>query len=256
SDTTDEGTVLGTVNYMAPEYLQSGRPDARSDLFAVGVILYEALAGIPPFDGPTPGSVVYRLLHETPAPLPPTALHGISRDIQGIVQRALAKDPGSRFQTAEELSLALRAARESGWRWDQESAVPAATSGAGEASGAPSSGAGPIRGTGSHGRAEMGAGPPSPAVRREVLETARIQLQRALDLDPTSARAHALLLVSLYRLGRLDALMQALRTARERGVSAQALQAVPRCRQVAEEERQSPRLPPALHAEFLTYFGD
>ena len=47
TDTTDEGTVFGTVNYMAPEYLQSGRPDSRSDLFAVGVILYEALTAHP-----------------------------------------------------------------------------------------------------------------------------------------------------------------------------------------------------------------
>ena len=259
SDTTDEGTVLGTVNYMAPEYLQSGRPDARSDLFAVGVILYEALAGIPPFDGPTPGSVVYRLLHETPAPLPPTALHGISRDIQGIVQRALAKDPGSRFQTAEELSLALRAARESGWRWEPGSPLAPAPPRAGEAPAASSGAAGPAgpaRGTGAHGRAETGAGPPSPAVRRDVLETARIQLQRALELDPSNVRAHALMLVSLYRLGRMDALMQILRAARDRGMAPQALRSVPRCGQLVEEERQSPRLPLALHAEFMAYLGD
>lgn len=260
SDTTDEGTVLGTVNYMAPEYLQSGRPDARSDLFAVGVILYEALAGIPPFDGPTPGSVVYRLLHETPAPLPPTALHGISRDIQGIVQRAIAKDPGSRFQTAEELSLVLRAAREPGWRWEQEAHL-AAPSGTGSVRNGDGSGplpgtTGPTRGTGSHGRAETGGGPPSPAVRRDVLETARIQLQRALDLDPSNVRAHALLLVTLYRLGRLDALMQTLRAARSRGLPAQALRAVPRCGQVVEEERQSPRLPLDFHREFMEYLGD
>lgn len=256
SDTTDEGTVLGTVNYMAPEYLQSGRPDARSDLFAVGVILYEALAGIPPFDGPTPGSVVFRLLHETPAPLPPTALHGISRDIQGIVQRALAKEPQGRFQTAEELSSALRAAREPGWRWEQTVPSPAAAPGphrTGETAG-PSTG--PARGTGSHGRAETGGGPPSSAVRRDVLETARVQLQRALDLDPSNARTHALLLVSLYRLGRLDALMQILRAARGRGLPAPALRAVPRCGQVVEEERKSPRLPLDLHREFMDYFGD
>ena len=89
SDTTDQGTVFGTVNYMAPEYLQSRRPDTRSDLFAVGVVLHEALAGTPPFDGPSPGSVIHRLLHEVPALLPPKALHGISRNIQGILHLSL-----------------------------------------------------------------------------------------------------------------------------------------------------------------------
>ena len=119
SDTTDEGTVFGTVNYMAPEYLQSGRPDSRSDLFAVGVVLYEALAGIPPFDGPSPGSVIYRLLHEHPTPLPPTAYSGISRDVQGVLNHALAKDPANRFQTAEELASVLRAAKDTAWRSEQ-----------------------------------------------------------------------------------------------------------------------------------------
>ncbi len=311
TDTTDEGTVFGTVNYMAPEYLQSGRPDARSDLFAVGVILYEALAGVPPFDGPSPGSVIYRLLHETPAPLPPTAFQGISRDIQGILNHALAKDPGHRFQTAEELGEALRGARDPGWRWDRErppvaiklkretgrpaesrpalptpprgmsmippglppklasgpksASGPKLASGSKSASG-PRSSLVPIpdttpmppppeRGTGSALSAAAAAQKAASEVRKDVLETTRLQLTQALELDPANARTHAMLLVTLYRLGRFDAVMQILRSARMQGITGRALCAVPRCRQMAEEELRAGRLPMEQHSEFMDYLG-
>lgn len=125
SDTTDEGTVFGTVNYMAPEYLQSGRPDARSDLFAVGVVLYEALTGTPPFDGPSPGAVIYRLLHEVPPQVPPERMEGLSKDAQAVLNRLLAKDPGNRFQTAEEVAKALRSVLDPTWRWEGEKATVA-----------------------------------------------------------------------------------------------------------------------------------
>jgi len=297
SDTTDEGTVFGTVNYMAPEYLQSGRPDSRSDLFAVGVILYESLAGIPPFDGPSPGSVIYRLLHETPPPLPPTAFQGISRDVHGVLLHALAKDPSNRFQTAEDLATVLRAAKDTAWRWEQERPTVAlklkravmpgqaptpptpprglpisrpalrpgvpgqASSGGGTGSGLGStSGSGafarpaaPARpqaqapsGTGPYGRAE---------VRQDVLETTKHQLLQALEIDPSNAKAHAMLLVTHYRLGRMDAVMQTLRQARDRGIPSSALKAVPRCGQVVREEAQSCRLPLDLHGEFMEYLG-
>ncbi|MDP1831797.1 MAG: serine/threonine-protein kinase [Geothrix sp.] len=283
SDTTDQGTVFGTVNYMAPEYLQSGRPDSRSDLFAVGVILYEALAGIPPFDGPSPGSVIYRLLHENPAPLPPTAFQGISRDVQGILHHALAKDPANRFQTAEDLATVLRSAKDSAWRWEQERptvalkikrplpgraptpptpprgfpvARPAPRP---AASGQGTSGSGsfprpsvPAReaqapsGTGSYGGAE---------VRKDVLETTRHQLLQALEIDPANAKAHAMLLVTHYRLGWMDAVMHTLRQARARGIPPADLRAVPRCDHLVKEEMQAGRLPLDLHGEFMEYLG-
>ncbi len=288
TDTTDEGTVFGTVNYMAPEYLQSGRPDSRSDLFAVGVILYEALAGIPPFDGPSPGSVIYRLLHETPTPLPPTAFQGISRDVQGILHHALAKDPANRFQTAEDLATVLRAAKDTAWRWEQERptvalkirglasgrgptpptpprgvpmvrpaprpAAPsqASMSGSGSiispvtASRPPAREAQAPTGTGSHGRAE---------VRKDVLETTKHQLLQALEIDPRNAKAHAMLLVTHYRLGRMDAVMQTMRQARDRGIHSADLRAVARCNQVVTEEMQTCRLPLDLHGEFMEYLG-
>jgi len=287
SDTTDEGTVFGTVNYMAPEYLQSGRPDSRSDLFAVGVILYESLAGIPPFDGPSPGSVIYRLLHENPPPLPPTAYQSISRDVQGILNRALAKDPSNRFQTAEDLATVLRAAKETTWRWEQErptvthKLAPAGTPGRGSQPPTPPRGIPVVRpakpgqasvsnsgailrpvsstGTGSRPReaqAPSGTGPYGRAeVRKDVLETTRHQLLQALEIDPANAKAHAMLLVTHYRLGRMDAVMQTLRQARDRGIPSSELKAVSRCNQLVLEEMQTCRLPLDLHGEFMEYLG-
>ena len=283
SDATDEGTVFGTVNYMAPEYLQSGRPDSRSDLFAVGVILYEAMAGIPPFDGPSPGSVIYRLLHETPPPLPPTAFQGISRDVQGILNHALAKDPANRFQTAEDLATVLRAAKETAWRWVQERPTvsmkikrpagglgptpPTPPRGMPVVRSAPHPGApGPVvvLGTGPHPRAGAVREPQAPSaatpyggaeVRKDVLETTRHQLLQALEIDPANAKAHAMLLVTQYRLGRLDGVMQTLRQARERGIPSGELKAVPRCAQLVQEEAQACRLPLDLHGEFMEYLG-
>lgn len=295
SDTTDEGKVYGTVNYMAPEYLQSGRADARSDLFAVGVVLYEALSGIPPFDGPSPGSVIYRLLHETPPPLLPTAFQGISRDVQALLFCALAKDPARRFQVAEDLSAALREARDPAWRWDPERHGPGAQPFR-PASPPPPPPPAPPRGSAEvippKGRTpppvkESSAGRPAPRgsgpiqlpeleilpppdaesaptredpanqaeVRRDVLETTRKQLLQAIEIDPFNARAHALLLVTLYRLGWMDAVMQSLRRARDGGIPASHLLAAPRCAQLVEEEAQTCRLPLDLHQEFMAYLG-
>ncbi len=261
SDTTDEGTVFGTVNYMAPEYLQSGRPDARSDLFAIGVILYEALAGVPPFDGPSPGSVIYRLLHEAPSLLPPTSFQGISRDVQSLLNQALAKDPGSRFQSAEDLAISLRAAKNPAWRWDQErsappspartappalrSQPPAGRTGTGSSARPLGPQIQGLASSGPHARTEVG---------RDVLETTRRQLLRALETDPTSARTCAMLLVTCYRLGRVDSLMQALRQARHHSLSAEQMRGVPRCDQMVREEREQCRLPLELHGEFMDYF--
>jgi serine/threonine-protein kinase len=288
SDTTDEGTVFGTVNYMAPEYLQSGRPDSRSDLFAVGVILYEALAGIPPFDGPSPGSVIYRLLHETPPPLPPTAFQGISRDVQGLLHHALAKDPANRFQTAEDLATVLRAAKDTAWRWEQERPTMALKIKRSLPAGRGPTPPTPPRGlplqrpvtrpatadqalttdTGSYARpavpregakvsqAPSGTGPYGRAeVRKDVLETTRHQLLQALEIDPANAKAHAMLLATHYRLGWMEAVMQTLRQARDRGILPADLKAVPRCEAMVREELLTCRLPLDLHGEFMEYLG-
>jgi serine/threonine-protein kinase len=288
TDTTDAGTVFGTVNYMAPEYLQSGRPDSRSDLFAVGVILYESLVGTPPFDGSTPGSVIYRLLHEPPPPLPATAFEDISRDVQGILNHALAKDPGNRFQTAEDLAAVLRAAKDPAWHWEQERptvalrikrpveeprptpptpprgipaipprlrpASPGATPapGTGPTPRSPGMSRPPLRPTPSYG----GIVPSGRAgVRRDIMETTQHQLLQALEIDPNNAKAHAMLLVIHYRLGRVDALMQTLRQAQSRGILPADLKVMPRCQQMVQEESTAQRLPAELHGEFMHYWA-
>jgi eukaryotic-like serine/threonine-protein kinase len=115
SDMTGTGTLLGTFGYMAPEYIRTGLPDPRSDLFAVGVILYEALAGHRPFEGDTTATVLYRVVNEEPAPLAPSDLHGISPQAGLLLAKALAKDPDQRFQSAEAMARALRDAMDPAW---------------------------------------------------------------------------------------------------------------------------------------------
>ncbi len=104
---TTEGTLLGTLQYMAPEQLEGKEADARSDLFAFGAVLYEMLTGRRAFEGKSRASVMVAILeHEPPAmaslqPLTPPAL-------ERVVRRALAKDPEERWQTARDLLGDLR----------------------------------------------------------------------------------------------------------------------------------------------------
>ncbi|HEX9008736.1 MAG TPA: protein kinase [Holophagaceae bacterium] len=115
SDMTATGMVMGTVSYMAPEYIRTGKPDPRSDLFAVGVMLYEALSGRKPFAGDTTPTILYKIVNEPPEPIDTQQLQGISPAIKSVLDRALTKNPDERFQTAEELAKALRAAKDPSW---------------------------------------------------------------------------------------------------------------------------------------------
>ncbi|MFN8011226.1 MAG: serine/threonine-protein kinase [Holophagaceae bacterium] len=115
SEMTGTGTLLGTFGYMAPEYIQTGHPTPSVDLFAVGVILYEALAGRRPFVGDTTATVLYRIVHDEPAPLDLTGLPEVSPRLQGIVMQALAKNPQERFASAEALAAVLRGAMDPSW---------------------------------------------------------------------------------------------------------------------------------------------
>ncbi|WP_306590700.1 serine/threonine-protein kinase [Geothrix sp. 21YS21S-4] len=123
SDMTATGMVMGTVSYMAPEYIRTGKPDPRSDLFAVGVMLYECLSGRKPFAGDTTPTVLYKIVNEPPDPIDTELLQGISPAIRSVLDRALAKDPDERFQTAEDLAKALRAARDPSWAGQVEDAT-------------------------------------------------------------------------------------------------------------------------------------
>jgi len=115
SDMTATGMVMGTVSYMAPEYIRTGKPDSRSDLFAVGVMLYECLSGRKPFAGDTTPTVLYKIVNEAPEPIETEKLQGISPAIRSVLDRALAKNPDARFQTAEDLAKSLRAAKDPSW---------------------------------------------------------------------------------------------------------------------------------------------
>lgn len=115
SDMTATGMVMGTVSYMAPEYIRTGKPDPRSDLFAVGVMLYECLSGHKPFAGDTTPTILYKIVNEEPEPFDTQRLHGISPAIKSVLDRTLTKNPDERFQTAEDLAKALRAAKDPSW---------------------------------------------------------------------------------------------------------------------------------------------
>ncbi len=109
---TKTGLAVGTPQYMSPEQASgSAGVDARSDIFAVGCVLYEMLAGEPPFTGPTPQAIVIRSMTEAPRSLASTR-EGLSPAIEAVVTRALAKNPADRWQTAGEFGKALGSAED------------------------------------------------------------------------------------------------------------------------------------------------
>lgn len=116
SEMTATGTVVGTVSYMAPEYIRTGKPDGRSDLFAVGVMLYECMSGRRPFEGDTTPTILYKIVNEPPDPVDLSQLREISPAIRSVLDKALAKDPDQRYQTADEFAHALRAAKDPSWQ--------------------------------------------------------------------------------------------------------------------------------------------
>jgi eukaryotic-like serine/threonine-protein kinase len=107
---TNTASVLGTATYFAPEQARGGPVDERTDLYALGVVLYEMLAGRPPFAGDSPVAVAYQHVREQPTP--PSRLNPrISPALEAVVLRAMAKDPGARQQTASELARDLQRVR-------------------------------------------------------------------------------------------------------------------------------------------------
>ncbi len=107
SSMTQTGMVLGTPSYMAPEVLRGKPVDHRADMWASGIVLYEMLAGIRPFDAPTIAALVYKIVHEPPPPLDAAAL-GLPPGVGEIVERALAKDPANRFRDCAQMADALQ----------------------------------------------------------------------------------------------------------------------------------------------------
>ncbi len=102
---TVEGRILGTPSYMSPEQAKGKQIDARSDLFSLGVLLYEMLTGRRPFNGEGAMEILIAVDRDEPA-----RLDGVARPLEQVVLRCLAKDPASRFPSAEEVIAALDAA--------------------------------------------------------------------------------------------------------------------------------------------------
>ena len=104
---TQTGLVLGTPSYVAPEALTGDRVDHRADQWAVGIVLYELLAGRKPYASPTFTTLAYQIVHEPPPPLDDAAL-GLPRGLREVVLKALAKSPGDRYQDLAEMAAELR----------------------------------------------------------------------------------------------------------------------------------------------------
>jgi serine/threonine-protein kinase len=109
SDMTETGSILGTAQYLSPEQAQGHAVSARSDLYSVGVVLYELLTGRVPFEADSAVSIA--LKHVNEAPVPPSRLNPeVTPELEAVVLRALEKDPAARFADADEFIAALVAA--------------------------------------------------------------------------------------------------------------------------------------------------
>ncbi|NWG75046.1 MAG: protein kinase [Rubrivivax sp.] len=104
---TSEGATMGTPAYMSPEQLRGQEVDARSDIWALGVLLYEMASGSRPFEGQSGFEVSSAILNKPPLPLPPK----VPAELGAVISRCLEKDPAKRYQKADELRAALEAVR-------------------------------------------------------------------------------------------------------------------------------------------------
>ena len=168
SNLTQAGAVMGTATYFSPEQAQGAQPDPRSDLYSLGVVMYEMIAGRPPFTGENPVSIAYKQVHDHPQPLN-RLVADVPRPFEAIVAKLLAKDPRIRYSSAGALRDDLRRFRNG----DQVMAL-AAAAGAGRAGAADRRGDRPDggdrrRGDGRHG----GASARSPTGRRHRRATTR-----------------------------------------------------------------------------------
>jgi serine/threonine-protein kinase len=103
---TEVGSIIGTAQYLSPEQARGAPVDQTSDLYSVGVVLYEMLTGQVPFTGDTPLEIAMKHLSEIPRP-PSELRPEVPHDLDSVVLRALAKDPAERYQSAEEMDADL-----------------------------------------------------------------------------------------------------------------------------------------------------
>ncbi len=104
---TQHGSVMGTATYFSPEQAQGKQVDGRSDLYSLGVVLYEMLAGVPPFQADTPIAVAYKHVQERPESLADRGV-SVAKSLNAITMKLLAKNPTNRYPTADDLRSDLR----------------------------------------------------------------------------------------------------------------------------------------------------
>ncbi len=102
STITAFGTTMGSVHYFSPEHARGGHTDAKSDIYSLGVVLYEMLTGKVPFDSDTPVSVALKHMQEEPVP-PITLKPNLPKSVNDIIVKAMQKDPGERYTNATEM---------------------------------------------------------------------------------------------------------------------------------------------------------
>jgi len=113
SDLTEHGSIMGTVQYMAPEQVEGEEADPRTDIFALGVILYEMVTGKKAFSGKSQASLMASILHHNPQPM--TTMQALTPPaLQRVVEICMAKEPRDRWQTAHDVMLQLRWISEGG----------------------------------------------------------------------------------------------------------------------------------------------
>ncbi len=139
SQMTEVGSIIGTAQYLSPEQARGAPVDQTSDLYSVGVVLYEMLTGQVPFTGDTPLEIAMKHLSEVPKP-PSELRPEVPHDLDSVVLRALAKDPSERYQSAEEMDADLvRVAEGLPVDPETETAATAVLSGSGVIAAAPTS---------------------------------------------------------------------------------------------------------------------
>jgi len=104
---TETGAVMGTPRYMSPEQARGEKVDARTDIWSLGVVVYEMIAGRPPFPGKTPGDVIAAILRDEPPPLN-EYVPGASPELARVVTKAMRKERAERYQTAQDLLADLK----------------------------------------------------------------------------------------------------------------------------------------------------
>jgi eukaryotic-like serine/threonine-protein kinase len=109
SQMTEAGSIIGTAQYLSPEQAKGAPVDQTSDIYSVGIVLYELLTGAVPYTGDTPVEIAMKHLSQVPEP-PSTIEPQIPHEVDSIVLRSLAKDPGDRYQSADEMDADLERA--------------------------------------------------------------------------------------------------------------------------------------------------